>query len=238
MATAPTLNWSDRILKAFDTFTATWSTEDIGALGEVPWKAIRDAPDLFALSILDAVTEHLWAEIKGVVSFLASAGDALASTGALVSCTLDYSLTALADYVFEPDGGAPSSLREYCPEVEPLVRTWDSIKEGVSYLANLRADEAFEKIANFLEGLIVAGAELAASPEIKTALLLLAADVTRLGRLVGTVIGFVLWQVLSSVLTAGLGRIKDLGPIGKAVAASGEAVLNLAGPSDGGESLE
>jgi len=213
----------DRLERAFFGMLAQWPPEAIEDIRLGPWRTIRQKPDQFIEAMLAAYSDHVLDSLRAAFEWIAEIADQLIAIPTATACLAHSSMQQLATFVFAPEtsGSVVSDLVEACPDVAPLLDAFDAVSAYVAELYASIASLDSEDLGNavtFVEELLLSGAELLAQPELKVAMTAFVEDPAALGRFVGTVAGVLMWELISSVLTLGLNKVKALGRIGTALA--------------------
>ena len=220
-----------RLQQSVNGMLALWSVEDSLALNQLLMRTIIGQYDTFLLNALETYSDYVLEELERLVSFVGDIGDTLNVGAGLLGCSGDYVLSSVASAIFDERlaESEPSSLYEYCPQAREIAQTWDRIQAFIAEiresLGKLTAGNGAERALDFLAETVLAGADLFAQPKVKTYVYAFYQDAARLGQLVGTIAGFLMWQVIETVVTAGIGKIKHTTKIGGALKLAAEMAV-------------
>jgi hypothetical protein len=109
--------------------------------------------------------------------------------------------------------------------LEKVTAVYDKIAAFVSSVREMLRKAEGESAWALLETAVLAGSYLAASREFKAAVFAYVSNPVALGTLVGTVAGFIMWEIMVEVFTAGIGWIGGASKMTKAVQAATGLVL-------------
>ncbi|MFF7394234.1 hypothetical protein ACFZAE_38110 [Streptomyces scabiei] len=216
------LQWQERMASAYEGMLSQWTVDDLAALNNAPLHTVLRNPDVFVEAALDAYSDYVLDEFRSIAVFAGSVGDFMLSGLELTKCSVEYVMANIAEDVFgrRMIGTAPSTLVESCAEAKAIAEVWDQFNLLVEKIQRIELSRATEQAWDFIGELLLASADMAAQPEVKHAIFAFYDDPQALGTVVGTVAGFVMWQVIEAVVTRGLGKVAATSKLGKAAAAA------------------
>jgi hypothetical protein len=215
----PPSAWDDlpRVLR--DIFVGMSVREVVdSALRGDEWNTLISSPLIFAGAARDAAVGYFESQFRGYISLL-TAGWGIIRKGTICNCALlQAGGASLADLIMgddpEPLQSALENMRitvatrSECRLVLEVLEVLIKLRDAWDYFKGLFNDLAalWDDVKEGVGEIALLLAEYLRDAEIQAKIIEVRQDAEKLGAFYGTIIAFVVWEILEVFLTAGLGK--------------------------------
>lgn len=177
------------------------------------WKTIVENPGAWAEAAGMAYSNYIDAQFEGYIDLVSTAIPTLIKANLCQVNVLQYSLEAMIDFLFDADGQytietAKNKLSNRIaqnPNCEVLLGVLDALmalNDAILWLKNQSLSGLWEEIGH----VALIAAEILRDVEIRKKIQEIQGDPVKLGKVHGTLIGVIIWEVIEAVGTAGMGK--------------------------------